>query len=344
MLREFAERAERQTDGIALELLPRRGRHERRGDGLARRPGAGGGPALDGRRGRVEVDHRARHRRLRPPADRHVAAVPARPRRCTTWRHGARPWPAAPGAGRGAPRPSASRRSVDLEHWAAFQQLVPRRLPSFSAPSAPASAASAPASIVTLSGDVHHAYLFEVAFPRGSGVRSAVWQAVCSPYRNPLDSQERLVIRLGMSRPLAAVARAGGPRGRGRGPEGRWRLAGDGPWFDNQVAMLIADGRGARHAAREGGSGRRGRAPGWSACSSGGSPDQRNSRPVGCFRCATRQWRTNEDESASCAVVSRAGTDGSGRLGRPGEAGEGHRLAPPSRPPTAPRSSWRTPA
>ena len=50
-----------------------------------------------------------------------------------------------------------------------------------------ASAARAPASIVTLSGDVHHAYLFEVAFPRGSGARSAVWQAVCSPYRNPLD-------------------------------------------------------------------------------------------------------------------------------------------------------------
>ena len=42
-----------------------------------------------------------------------------------------------------------------------------------------------------LSGDVHHAYLFEVAFRRGAGVRVAVWQAVCSPYRNPLDEQER---------------------------------------------------------------------------------------------------------------------------------------------------------
>ena len=35
-----------------VELLPRRGRHAHRGRGLARRAGAGGGPALDGRRRR----------------------------------------------------------------------------------------------------------------------------------------------------------------------------------------------------------------------------------------------------------------------------------------------------
>src|SRR3712207_8062569 len=58
-------------------------------------------------------------------------------------------------------------------------------------------------SIVTLSGDVHHAYLAEVAYPRGSGVRSAVWQAVCSPFRNrseehtsELQSRQYLVCRL----------------------------------------------------------------------------------------------------------------------------------------------------
>ena len=46
----------------------------------------------------------------------------------------------------------------------------------------------APASIVALSGDVHHSYLANVAYPRSADVRSAVYQAVCSPVRNPLAS------------------------------------------------------------------------------------------------------------------------------------------------------------
>jgi hypothetical protein len=90
---------------------------------------------------------------------------------------------------------------------------------------------------------VHHAYLFEVAFRRGSGARSAVWQAVCSPYRNPLDASERRTIRMGMSRPFTVFARA---LARGAGVEDpgiRWRLTDGGPWFDNQVATLLIDGR-----------------------------------------------------------------------------------------------------
>src|SRR3712207_7070057 len=63
-------------------------------------------------------------------------------------------------------------------------------------------------SIVTLSGDVHHAYLAEVAYPRGSGVRSAVWQAVCSPFRNPLDSKERRGVSAACSQAANAVGRA----------------------------------------------------------------------------------------------------------------------------------------
>jgi hypothetical protein len=99
---------------------------------------------------------------------------------------------------------------------------------------------------VTLSGDVHHAYLFEVAFRPEAGVRSAVWQAVCSPYRNPLDARERSVIRLGMSRPFAVAARALAHRAGVPDPEIRWRLTGGGPWFDNQVASLLIDGREMR--------------------------------------------------------------------------------------------------
>ena len=63
----------------------------------------------------------------------------------------------------------------------------------------------APASIVTLSGDVHHAYLSEVAFRRGADMQSAVYQAVCSPLRNPLNKRERYAMRFAASR--AAHAR-----------------------------------------------------------------------------------------------------------------------------------------
>ena len=100
-----------------------------------------------------------------------------------------------------------------------------------------------PASIVTLSGDVHHAYLFEIGYPRDAGVKSAIWQAVCSPYRNPLDGKERRVIRMGMSQPFARVwrliARAAGVED----PGSAGACSGGGPWFDNQVATLTVDGR-----------------------------------------------------------------------------------------------------
>ena len=134
------------------------------------------------------------------------------------------------------------RRALDLEHWGAFQRSF-HKMVELQRSVAAGERGRAPGAIVTLSGDVHHAYLFELAFPAGSEVKSAVWQAVCSPYRNPLDAQERRIIRMGMSRPFHALwrrmARAAGVRD----PGIRWRQAGDGPWFDNQVATLVIDGR-----------------------------------------------------------------------------------------------------
>ncbi|MBN1529911.1 MAG: alkaline phosphatase family protein [Thermoleophilaceae bacterium] len=135
-----------------------------------------------------------------------------------------------------------ARRTVDLEHWAAFQKSF-HALAGLQRSVGSGERGSAPASIVTLSGDVHHAYLFEVGFPRGSHVKSAVWQAVCSPYRNPLDSRERRVIRAGMSRPAAAVGRLLARAAGVQDPPIAWRQLDDGPWFDNQVATLDADGR-----------------------------------------------------------------------------------------------------
>jgi hypothetical protein len=134
------------------------------------------------------------------------------------------------------------RRRMDLEHWGAFQDTF-HKMVELQRSVGAGERGRAPASIVTLSGDVHHAYLFEVAYPNGSGVESAVWQAVCSPYRNPLDSRERRVIRLGMSRPFGWVWEKLAKRAGVEDPGIRWRLYGGGPWFDNQVATLVIDGR-----------------------------------------------------------------------------------------------------
>lgn len=133
------------------------------------------------------------------------------------------------------------RRRGDLEHWPAFHASF-ARLAELLRQVAAGERGRAPASIVVLSGDVHHAYLCEVAFRRGP-VESKVFQAVCSPYRNPLEASERRVIRLGWSSPVAAASRAIARAAGVSRPEVDWWLADGGPWFDNQFATLSIDGR-----------------------------------------------------------------------------------------------------
>ena len=134
------------------------------------------------------------------------------------------------------------RQEMDLEHWGAFQDTFHKMVELQRAVGA-GERGRAPGAIVTLSGDVHHAYLFEVAYPKGSEVESAIWQAVCSPYRNPLDGKERNIIKMGMSRPFGAVWKKLAKLAGVKDPGIRWRLSGGGPWFDNQVATLVIDGR-----------------------------------------------------------------------------------------------------
>jgi hypothetical protein len=136
------------------------------------------------------------------------------------------------------------RQGLDLEHWAAFGKSFAALVDLTRAVGA-GERGSPPASIVALSGDVHHAYLAEVGYRKGTGVRSRVYQAVCSPVRNPLDARERRAIRAMRTGPVVKLSRALARSAGVAAPEIRWREDA-GPWFDNQIATLTLDGRSAR--------------------------------------------------------------------------------------------------
>jgi hypothetical protein len=137
------------------------------------------------------------------------------------------------------------RRAVDFDHWASFGRSF-QRMRELLEELSQGRRGKPPASITVLSGDVHHAYLAEVGL-RGDGGpgESAVYQAVCSPYRNPLAGHERRVIRIGFSRPFTAAMHALARAAGATEPGLDWKLR-DGPYFDNQVATIRLDGREAR--------------------------------------------------------------------------------------------------
>jgi hypothetical protein len=137
------------------------------------------------------------------------------------------------------------RQAMDLEHWAAFDTSLARAFGIVGAAAAGRNGRP-PASIVALSGDVHHAYLAEVGFPPGTGMSSSAWQATCSPFRNPLDDKERTVMRFMASEVASRLMRALADTAGVEAPSVRWRYVHDEPWFDNQVATLELDGRKAR--------------------------------------------------------------------------------------------------
>jgi hypothetical protein len=136
------------------------------------------------------------------------------------------------------------RQGADLEHWPAFRKSFNLMCELLQAVGSGQSG-EPPRSIVVLSGDVHHAYLAEVAFPSGSGVRSRVWQATCSPFRNPLSTKERRAVMVGFSRWGNRIGRVLARSAGVPAPPVRWRFQTGDPRFDNQVGTLELDERGA---------------------------------------------------------------------------------------------------
>lgn len=135
------------------------------------------------------------------------------------------------------------RQRADLDHWPAFRSAS-HRLARLIARAGSGARGPAPASIVLLTGDIHHTYIDRIVFPAADGMRSRVYQAVSSPIRNPLGTRDRRVVRLGSSRIAAWLGRALLATVRLSPPDIRWRRIA-GPWFENQVSMLEVRGRGA---------------------------------------------------------------------------------------------------
>jgi PhoD-like phosphatase len=134
------------------------------------------------------------------------------------------------------------RRALDLEHWAAFQPSFHRFI-SLVADVGSGRLGAAPASVVMLGGDVHQAYLEHVGFRLARGVRSAVYQAVCSPFRNQLERKQRNLVGIARrSRVVGWLARALARSAGVDDPEVRWRVE-QPPTWRNQLGWLEIDGR-----------------------------------------------------------------------------------------------------
>ena len=141
-------------------------------------------------------------------------------------------------------KPAASlgefiRQLLDLEHWAAFQGSF-RDLANLlrSIGSGERSNERAPASVVVLSGDVHHGYLAEVGFGDGTSVESSVYQSVSSPLRNPLGLPERLSLLASWSKAGELLGKTLAQLAGVKEPDVRWRLTHRGPWFSNHISTL----------------------------------------------------------------------------------------------------------
>ncbi len=137
------------------------------------------------------------------------------------------------------------RRALDLEHWAAFQRSF-QRMVALITDVGSGRRGRAPAAIVMLGGDVHQAYLETVGFRRSAGVSSAVYQAVCSPFRNQLGKRERKALRVARRSRVARwvaprLARSAGVQDAGI----RWRVLQQ-PTWRNQLGWLIIENRRMR--------------------------------------------------------------------------------------------------
>ncbi|UAL28658.1 alkaline phosphatase family protein [Nocardioides rotundus] len=133
------------------------------------------------------------------------------------------------------------RQTVDLEHWAAFQDAF-QQVCDMVLEVARGQRGRPPRTVTFLSGDVHHSYVSEARptpknLEEHGPIRSRILQAVCSPIRNPLPVKMRFLtafLSYGVAGPIGHVLAT-----TAHVPQAplTWKLI-EGPWFDNNLATL----------------------------------------------------------------------------------------------------------
>jgi PhoD-like phosphatase len=145
------------------------------------------------------------------------------------------------------------RRAVDLEHWAAFNRSFEQLCDWLGAIARGTEGTRPPATILLLGGDVHCSSISEVDL--GAGARSRVHQLVCSPFRNPLSTKERRIVKATGSRPAAKVFALLAKLAGVEAPSASWAPLRK-PTFENALGEVVLARRAAtatiRRSPREG--------------------------------------------------------------------------------------------
>jgi hypothetical protein len=138
------------------------------------------------------------------------------------------------------------RRLADLEHWAAFRRSfdwLADRLREVADGRRRTAPGPPPASVLVLSGDVHHSYVARVDY--GVETVAPVYQVTCSPLHNYVPRAMQAAFRLGWSAAAERTTRVLlGLAAHVPSQPLTWRRV-DGPWFGNAVATLRFTGRRA---------------------------------------------------------------------------------------------------
>jgi hypothetical protein len=146
------------------------------------------------------------------------------------------------------------RRAVDLEHWSAFNTSFERICDWLRRIAEGDAATKPPATIVLLGGDVHNASVSRIDLGTTTRDAGRVFQIVCSPFRNPLSSTQRRVVRLTGSKGATLLFAFLGRLAHVPPPSAEWNFVRR-PSFDNAIGELAFERRAAnvtlRRSARE---------------------------------------------------------------------------------------------
>jgi hypothetical protein len=243
LLREFAYRADREIEGTRWSYYRDFGRTR-----LIVADSRAGRVLAEGSRAMLDAQEWDWVREKATGEFDHLLIGTSMPFLLSPGFHHLESWNAAVCAGawgrRAARLGESIRQLVDLEHWAAFHDSFEDLADLLrSVAAGKLSTGRPPASVVVLSGDVHHGYLAKAQLDRD--IEASVYQAVGSPLRNPLGTPERIVMRASWSKLAERIgSRLAGLAGVPR-PSLRWRLLHDEPWFDNHISTLMLRGRRA---------------------------------------------------------------------------------------------------